>query len=143
MSIYATLWVLRFPAEGDYQSGCDWIEVMAQSVPSHIGTPTAGHGYEAGDPYAPFLPAPIPVDENSNAPFPRAVVFVTSGSLKGTERSGQEYLSPLLVLTGKEYVEIAFDDLHSRICSRLRGNRAPIVAELFRPNHPPKTIRSR
>lgn len=143
MSIYATLWILRFPAEGDSHSGCDWIEVLAQSVPPHIGTPTVGNGYEAGDPYASFLPPPVAVDAKGDAPYARAVIFVTKDSLKGTERSGQEYAAPLLVLTGKEYAEISFEDLHSRLCARLRGNRAPVVAEIFSPDNPPKTIRGR
>lgn len=49
MSIYATLWTLQFPATGDDLIGCDWVEVTAQGVPPHIGTPTPGHGYEGGD----------------------------------------------------------------------------------------------
>ena len=35
MSIYATLWTLKFPRYGDDHTGCDWIAVMAQGVPSH------------------------------------------------------------------------------------------------------------
>jgi len=54
--------------------------------------------------------------------------------LKGTERSGQEYASPLLVLTGKEYAKITFEDLHERICTALRGNRQPIIAEILAPD---------
>jgi hypothetical protein len=49
----------------------------------------------------------------------------------GTERSGQEYLSPLLVLTGEEYTRMAFEQLHERICETLRGNRAPVLSEMF------------
>ncbi len=44
MSIYATLWKLKFPKEGDYHSDCEWIEVTAQAVPPHIGSPTPGNG---------------------------------------------------------------------------------------------------
>lgn len=29
MSIYATLWTLKFPKEGDEHLGCGWIEVRA------------------------------------------------------------------------------------------------------------------
>jgi len=141
MSIYATLWVLRFPAKGDYHSRCDWVDILAQSVPAHIGTPTPGFGSDGSDPFATFLPPAIPVDEDGDAKNPRAVVFVTKYSLKGTERNGQEYLSPLLVLTGQEYAEITFADLHDRICARLRGNLQTIVAEVFLPGEPPKIIR--
>ncbi len=56
MSIYATLWSLKFPRYGDDYVGCEWIEVIAQGVPAHIGTPAPGFGYENGDPYAQFLP---------------------------------------------------------------------------------------
>ncbi len=54
MSIYATLWILQFPKYGDDYLGCEWTRVMAQGVPAHIGSPTAGCGYDAGDPYAAF-----------------------------------------------------------------------------------------
>jgi hypothetical protein len=40
MSIYATLWKLRFPSGGDYFRGCEWVEVTAQAVPPHVGSPT-------------------------------------------------------------------------------------------------------
>jgi hypothetical protein len=56
MSIYATLWWLKFPRYGDEYVGCEWIRVSAQGVPAHVGTPTRGFGYEDGDPYADFLP---------------------------------------------------------------------------------------
>jgi hypothetical protein len=39
MSIYATLWALKFPKEGDEHSGCEWIEVRAQAVSAHVGSP--------------------------------------------------------------------------------------------------------
>ena len=55
MSIYSTLWHLRFPRLGDAYFGCEWVDVFAQGVPAHIGTPTAGYGYESGDPFAAFL----------------------------------------------------------------------------------------
>ncbi len=100
MSIYATLWKLKFPTEGDEHLGCEWIEVTAQAVPPHIGSPTSGNGYEDGDPYGIFLPPPVEIDVDGLAKHDRAVVFVTEYMIKGTERSGQEYLSPLLVLTG-------------------------------------------
>lgn len=57
MSIYATLWKLQFPKDGDLCTDHDWIEVTAQGVPPNIGSPSAGAGYEAGDPYAFFSSA--------------------------------------------------------------------------------------
>ncbi len=143
MSIYATLWTLKFPNEGDEHLGCEWIEVSAQAVPAHVGSPTPGMGYEKGDPYAAFLPPAVATDAEGNAPFPRAVVFVTEHPIKGTERSGQEYLSPLLVLTGEEYARITFQDLHERICDALRGNRTPMLMETFMPDGTHKILRQK
>ena len=94
-------------------------------------------------PFAELLPPPVQTDEQGDAPFMRAVVFVTEYSLKGTERSGQEYVSPLLVLTGEEYSQISFGDLYARICDALRGNRTPIVAEVLLPDGQKKIIRGK
>ena len=143
MSIYATLWTLKFPREGDATVGCDWITVRAQAVPAHIGTPTPGHSYEGGDPYAGFLPPPVAVNAQGEAPHDRAVVFVTEHSLKGTERHPQEYAAPLLVLTGEEYARVTFGELHRRLGDTLRGNRAPVVAELLLPDGSRKLVRHR
>ena len=141
MSIYATLWKLRFPQEGDYHHGCEWIEVTAQAVPPHIGSPTPGCGYENGDPFAEFLPPPVQTDAEGFAPVNRAVVFITEHSIKGTVRNPQEYISPLLVLTGKEYTQMTFEELHARICDVLRGNRAPVIAEVFPPDGSHQVVR--
>jgi hypothetical protein len=73
----------------------------------------------------------------------RAVVFVTEFALKGTERSGQEYQSPLLVLAGEEYARITFHDLYERLCAVLRGNRAPVIAQVFNPDGSNTVIRGR
>ena len=143
MSIYATLWKLRFPKDGDDFAGCEWIEVIAQGVPPHVGSPSPSAGYESGDPYAAFLPPPVAVDSDGDAPHMRAVVFITEFTRKGTERSGQEYQSPLLVLTGEEYDKITFADLHERICSVLRANRAPVAAQLISPDGSTEIIRHR
>jgi hypothetical protein len=143
VSIYATLWILKFPTEGDYSSDCDWINVKAQGVPPHIGSPTPGAGYENGDPYTAFLPPAVPVDAEGCATCMRAVVFVTEFTIKGTNRSHQEYQSPLLILTGEEYARITFDDLYDRLCAALRGNRAPIIAEILKPDGSRAIIRSR
>lgn len=143
MSIYATLWKLKFPKEGDEHSDCEWIEVTAQAVPPHIGSPTPGNGYETGDPFAAFLPPAVETDPDGLAKYNRAVVFVTEHTIKGTERGGQEYVSPLLVLTGDEYARITFEELHRRICDALRGNRSPIVAKVLLPDGTRKVIRGR
>lgn len=45
----------------------------------------------------------------------RAVFFVEAGDDKGTPRCGQEYVKPLLVLSGKEYGEMRFSELISRL----------------------------
>jgi hypothetical protein len=143
MSIYATLWTLKFPKEGDEVAGCEWIAVRAQAVPPHIGSPTPGCGYEDGDPFASFLPPAIATNADGEAPFHRAVVFVTEYSMKSTARSGQEYASPLLVLTGEEYARITFAELHEKICNALRGNRAPVIAEILLSDGTQRIMRAR
>lgn len=128
MSIYATLWRLRFPSQGDDFHGCEWIEILAQAVPGHIGTSLPDHGYENGDSYASFLPPAITDDpDNRN----RAVIVVAAGTPKGTERSAQEYTAPLLTLTGDEYNQIPFWKLHEIICDLLRNESPRVVAQLF------------
>lgn len=129
MSIYATLWALRFPATGDDYLGCDWVTILAQSVPSHIGSPTSGCGYEDGDAYAAFLPPAVPDDPEVFRP--RAVVFVRSGHAKGTARSGQEYVRPLLTMTGDAYLAAPFHELHRTLCDALRGDQPPVVAQVL------------
>ena len=109
MSIYATLWCLRFPRHGDTYPDCEWIEVWGQGVPAHIGTPTPGYGYEDGDPYAEFLPPAVPAREDGSGL--RAVVVVRAGSRKDVQR----YIDPLLVLSGQEYEAMSFDTLYQRI----------------------------
>lgn len=123
MSIYATHWILKFPKFGDAYFGCEWVSVLGQGVPAHIGTPTPGHGYETGDPYADFLPPAIAVDENEDGAGLRAMVIVR----EQTEKVGQEYIAPLLVLSGEEYAAMPFHALHDRICDALRGNRPRLV----------------
>jgi hypothetical protein len=122
MSIYATLWTLKFPRRGRDYPGCDWIRVRAQGVPPHVGSPTPGLGYEDGDPYGAFLPPPLETNEHGEHEFMRAVVFVTEQTSKGTERSPQEYVDPLLVLTGEAYATLSFEELHRRLCDALRDN---------------------
>jgi hypothetical protein len=125
VSIYATRWILKFPRHGDYHSGCEWVEVAGQGVPAHIGTPTPGHGYESGDPYAGFLPPAVPVPEGDDGRARRALVIIGGA----TEKVGHEYVRPLLVLSGREYAETPFDELHERICDALRGGRPRLIGE--------------
>ena len=133
MSIYATLWKLKFPKDGDDYRGCEWITVTAQGVPSHIGSPTRGNGDEDGDPFAAFLPPPVLANERGEAERLRAVVFVTERTRKGSACSPQEYVDPLLVLTGEAYANMSFESLHARLCSALRGNRPRLVATSYAP----------
>jgi hypothetical protein len=92
------------------------VDVFAQGVPAHIGTPRAGYGYEAGDPYDAFLPPALRIGVDGSEDGLRAVVFVTGDTKKGTSRGAQEYESPLLVLIGAEYEVMRFQDLHDQLC---------------------------
>lgn len=123
MSIYATLWALRFPKFGQYYVGCDWVTVVAQGVPCHVSG-------EGDDPYEAFLP-PL---STSVAGGLRAVVLVEPGSPKGTSRCAQEYEAPLLVLSGVEYASAPFAALHERLCDALRADRPRLVAEALQPD---------
>jgi len=133
MSIYATLWRLKFPRDGDAFTGGEWVEVLAQGVPAHIGSTTPGCGYETEDPYAGFLPPAIAVPAEDEGLLLRAVVIVIAGTPKGTERSAQEYTKSLLVLSGEEYSSLSFGELHERICNALRGDRPRLIAESWSP----------
>ena len=133
MSIYATLWQLKFPWEGDDYPGCGWVTVTAQGVPAHIGSSAPGSGYEAGDPDAAFLPTPVLTNEAGEAEHVRAVVFVREGARKRTPRSPQEYVNPLLVLAGEEYASMAFETLRPRICDALRGEMPRVLATSLLP----------
>ena len=133
MSIYATLWHLQFPRHGDSYAGCECVGVLAQGVPAHIGTPTPGYGYQSGDPYGAFLPPALRIESGTSEDDLRAVVFVECTSKKGTTRSGQEYESPLLVVTGAEYAAMGFQVLHDRLCTALRGTNPRLVLEVFGP----------
>lgn len=136
MSIYATLWTLKFPRYGDDYHGCEWIEVRAQGVPPHIGSSSV----EDEDIYAAFLPPPVDLDERGEHPYMRAVVFVVKATAKGTSRSHQEYVDPLFTICGKEYAESSFESLHERICDALRDGRPRVVAQLFRPGNSLKVL---
>ena len=134
MSIYATLWRLQFPWDGDLHAGHGWIEVVAQAVPAHVGTSAPEYGYESGDPYGAFLPPAIRIDDDTPHDELGAVVFVTASTKKGTARSGQEYESPLLVLSFAESAAMPFQALHNRLSSTLRGDRPELVMQAFAPD---------
>jgi hypothetical protein len=111
-----------------------WVDVFAQGVPAHIGTPAPGYGYESADPYATFLPPALAIGGNVSEADLRAVVFVVGDSPKGTARAGQEYERPLLILTGAEYEAMPFQVLHDRLCAALRGPRPGLVLQVFKPD---------
>jgi hypothetical protein len=128
VSIYATLWSIKVQDPASPWTDPRWVTVTAQAVPPHVGSPTPGCGYENGDPYGGFLPPPVETDEHGDAEFQRAVVFVTDDTQKGTGRSGQEYVSPLLVLTGEEYATMTFDVLLEQLGEAIRSGPR-VVAE--------------
>jgi hypothetical protein len=134
MSIYATLWSLKFPRYGDVHTGCEWVEVTAQAVPPYVGSSTPGLGYEKGGPYADFLPPAVVTDEDGHAEFMRAIVIITEETEKGTARHPQEYSNPLLTLDGRQYSSMTFDELHHRICDALRGDQPRLVIETTGPD---------
>jgi hypothetical protein len=140
MSIYVTLWRLRFPLRGDAYDGCEWVDVFAQGVPAHIGTPTPGYGYEAGDPYDAFLPPALRIGVDASQDDLRAVVFVAGDTKKGTSRGAQEYESPLLLLTGAEYEVMPFQGLHDRLCNVLRGGGPQLTLQIFVPGSAPTLV---
>ncbi len=60
----------------------------------------------------------------------RAVFFVEPGDEKGTPRCGQEYVKPLLVLTGKEYESMPFPEVVAKLEEALDaryGNRPAAI----------------
>jgi hypothetical protein len=120
MSIYATLWHIKVPRDGSWADSPDaWVELVAQGVPGHIGH--VSH-YPDGDPYGAFLP---PALEGEWEGLLRAVVFVDDLSTKGTERSGQEYANPVLVLTGAEYETTRFPELLERLTDAIAERWMP------------------
>ena len=98
MSIYATIAEIGVKRFGDKE----FVDILIQGVPPHIDY--VGPQWE-------FLPPPVDPEGDSL----RAVFFVEVGDDKGTPRCGQEYVKPLLMLTGKEYEEMLFSDLLTRI----------------------------
>lgn len=138
MSIYGTLWEMRFPIDGGSgfahpnddrfaipiteEAGRMFVDVCAQCVPGHIDY--TGPAWE-------WLP-PI-VDEGEEAM--RAVFIVCDGiTTKGSERCGQEYVNPLLVLTGRQYQQIPWQELWDRIAEAVaehtKAGREPTITRL-------------
>lgn len=112
MSIYSTYWRIQLEAPGGHHFEPNWVTVWAQAVPAHIGSTTLGD-YDH-DPYADMLP-PARTDHDEDDETPRAVVFITDD----VEQEGQEYVDPILVITGREYLETSFPDLLDRIYQAL------------------------
>ncbi len=98
MSIYATLAEIGIKRFGDQQ----FVVIFIQAVPSHIDY--IGPDWD-------FLPPPVDPEGDT----PRAVFFVEPGDEKGTPRCGQEYVKPLLMLTGVEYEKISFTELLKKL----------------------------
>ena len=113
MSIYATLSEIGLKRFGDEQ----FVDIFVQGVPAHI---------DYVGPEWVFLPPPIDPESEQM----RAVFFVERGDDKGTPRCGQEYVRPLLMLTGQEYEDIRFADLLARLdeaLDRKYGNRPGLI----------------
>jgi hypothetical protein len=98
MSIYATLAEIGIKRFGDKE----FVHLLIQGVPPHIDY--VGPDWE-------FLPPPV----DPEGSVMRAVFIVEPGDDKGTPRCGQEYVKPLLMLTGKEYDDVHFADLIQRL----------------------------
>jgi len=98
MSIYATLGEIGIKRFGDEK----FVEIFIQGVPPHI---------DDTGPKWDFLPPPV----NPDGETMRAVFFVEKGEEKGTARNGQEYVRPLLTMTGAEYESIGFAKLLSML----------------------------
>lgn len=81
MSIYATLWKLKFPNEGDEHHGCDWLEITAVLLPllpaiaKRAVVPLKKEGYGQGvkakKPATTRSPAPVAQAKPSRAEIRR------------------------------------------------------------------------
>jgi len=108
MSIYGTEHYIGINDDGFKD---EFHHVAVQLVSSHIRH--EGPGWE-------WLP-PNRTDitekqaEEEGYLHPRAVFFIADWTEKGTARNGQEYVNPLLMLTGEEYEKIPFRELIGRL----------------------------
>jgi len=125
MSIYATLWEIKLPKAHRFDT--EWVTVFAQAVPAHIGHPSH---YPDGDPYSDFLPPIVECDpETGIGPFYRAVVILVEGR---SEKIGQRYSTPLLVLTGEAYVRMSFQELFEAIEQAMPWDRDVVAMSIGR-----------
>ena len=116
MSIYATLAEIGIKRFGGQGIGY----ILIQGVPPHIDY--IGPAWD-------FLPPPIDPDGE----LMRAVFFVEVGDEKGTPRCGQEYVKPLLMLSGKEYEDILSPKLLARLEEALDAKYGSDPARSIRP----------
>lgn len=107
MSIYATIHHFTIE-EGPNGEPYD---IFVQAIPGHIGHPSE---YPDGDPFAHYYDGKMPPPPRHPDQF-RGVVIVDQHS----EKSGQEYTSPLLVLSREEYFSIGFEELMERIAEAI------------------------
>jgi hypothetical protein len=114
MSIYATLATIGIQRFGDQNI----VKLHIQGVPPHIDY--------VGEPWE-FLPPPVDPEGNTM----RAVFIVEQGEEKGTPRCGQEYVNPLLMLTGAEYETVRFVDLLQKIEEALDRRYGPRPGAIF------------
>jgi hypothetical protein len=98
MSIYATLAEIGIRRFRDKE----FVAILVQGVPPHID-----HVGPAWD----FLPPPV----DPEGTMMRAVFFVEPGDEKGTSRCRQEYVRPLLMMTGEEYGKLNFPDVIAKL----------------------------
>lgn len=96
----------------------EYVQIYAQAVSTHIGHPSH---YPDGDLYADFLPPVVGADQPKppDEPF-RAVFICGPKTTVGTARSPQEYVDPLVAMTGEEYATIGWVELWERIAEGLR-----------------------
>jgi hypothetical protein len=84
-------------------------ELPLRGSPAHWYT-NSGVWLREDDPYAEFLPPAVELNADGDSEFIRAVVIVTEETQNGTARSPEEYVNPLLVLSGRDYASISFYD---------------------------------
>ncbi len=108
MSIYATIGEFGIYSEKDKEI----VRVTIQGVPNHID-----YIGEAWD----WLP---PIDKSKK--YMRAVVFILDDTVKGTDRCGQEYDNPLLIMSGREYEKAKFTDLMTQLNEALNNYSSEI-----------------
>lgn len=113
MSIYATLGVFGVEVMGPYHEMCP---VYCQGVPPHI---------DYTGPEWDWLPPPVANPELDSAGDYkqsykyRAIFFVGPFTKKGTERNGQEFVDPLLVLSHDEFMTKPFGEIIGEVATKL------------------------